>query len=152
MSLPSILVVDDSPSLRRMIGACLRTGGFDVTEAADGDQAHALALAGNFGMLVTDQVMPGIDGLTLIRSLRATERYARLPILMLTTEQNARCAGGLAGRQRAQTDTGTWTTHGASLRLANPAGQRWEASPNQRFSGISDGPEVGLSCAPQVAV
>ncbi|UDM52062.1 response regulator [Cupriavidus sp. MP-37] len=99
MSLPSILVVDDSPSLRRMIGACLRAGGFDVTEAADGDQAHALALAGNFGMLVTDQVMPGMDGLTLIRSLRATPRYARMPILMLTTEQDgnireqARAAG-----------------------------------------------------------
>ena len=84
MSLPSILVGDDSPSLRRMIGACLRAGGFEVTEAADGDQAHALAVAGNFGMLVTDQVMPGMDGLTLIRSLRATPRYARMPILMLT--------------------------------------------------------------------
>ncbi|MBB2919211.1 MULTISPECIES: response regulator [Cupriavidus] len=99
MSLPSILVVDDSPSLRRMIGACLRAGGFDVTEAADGDQAHALAVAGSFGMLVTDQVMPGMDGLTLIRSLRATPRYARMPILMLTTEQDgsireqARAAG-----------------------------------------------------------
>ncbi|MDQ0143334.1 response regulator [Cupriavidus necator] len=99
MSSPSILVVDDSPSLRRMIGACLRAGGFDVTEAADGDQAHALAVAGSFGMLVTDQVMPGMDGLTLIRSLRATPRYARMPILMLTTEQDgsireqARAAG-----------------------------------------------------------
>ncbi|SPS01500.1 response regulator [Cupriavidus taiwanensis] len=99
MSLPSILVVDDSPSLRRMIGACLRAGGFDVTEAADGDQAHALAVAGSFGMLVTDQVMPGMDGLTLIRSLRATPRYARMPILMLTTEhdgsirEQARAAG-----------------------------------------------------------
>ncbi|AMR80474.1 response regulator [Cupriavidus nantongensis] len=97
MSLPSILVVDDSPSLRRMIGACLRTGGFDVTEAADGDQAHALALAGHFGMLVTDQVMPGMDGLTLIRSLRATPRYARLPILMLTTEQD----GSIRAQARA---------------------------------------------------
>ena len=97
MSLPSILVVDDSPSLRRMIGACLRAGGFDVTEAADGDQAHALALAGHFGMLVTDQVMPGMDGLTLIRSLRATPRYARLPILMLTTEQD----GSIRAQARA---------------------------------------------------
>jgi two-component system chemotaxis response regulator CheY len=90
MSSPSILVVDDSPSLRRMIGACLRAAGFDVTEAADGDEAHALAAAGSFGMLVTDQVMPGMDGLTLIRSLRATARYARIPILMLTTEHDGR--------------------------------------------------------------
>lgn len=63
---------------------------------------------------------------------------------MLAAEQDARCAGRLAGRQGAQTDTGTWATHGASLRLANPAGQRWEASPNQRFSGISDDPERGF--------
>ncbi|BDB26250.1 transcriptional regulator [Cupriavidus sp. TA19] len=104
MSLPSILVVDDSPSLRRMIGACLRAGGFDVTEAADGEQAHALADAAAaddaaFGMLVTDQVMPGMDGLTLIRRLRASARYAAIPILMLTTEhdssirEQARAAG-----------------------------------------------------------
>ncbi|MFJ4294271.1 response regulator [Cupriavidus sp. NPDC089707] len=108
MSLPSILVVDDSPSLRRMIGACLRAGGFDVTEAADGQQAQALAEAAAaddaadlvaFGMLVTDQVMPGMDGLTLIRRLRASARYAAVPILMLTTEhdgsirEQARAAG-----------------------------------------------------------
>ncbi|MCY1227995.1 Chemotaxis protein CheY [compost metagenome] len=104
MSLPSILVVDDSPSLRRMIGACLRAGGFDVTEAADGEQAHALAEAAAadddaFGMLVTDQVMPGMDGLTLIRRLRASARYTAIPILMLTTEhdssirEQARAAG-----------------------------------------------------------
>ncbi|MBF6988432.1 MULTISPECIES: response regulator [Cupriavidus] len=109
MSLPSILVVDDSPSLRRMIGACLRAGGFDVTEAADGEQAYALADTAAadddaadhvaFGMLVTDQVMPGMDGLTLIRRLRASARYAAIPILMLTTEhdgsirEQARAAG-----------------------------------------------------------
>lgn len=85
-----ILVVDDSPSLRRMIGACLRAGGYVVTEAVDGDEAHAVAMTAAaeepFGMLVTDQVMPGMDGLTLIRSLRATAPYAGIPILMLTTE------------------------------------------------------------------
>lgn len=90
MSSPSILVVDDSPSLRRMIGACLRAAGYAVTEAADGDQARALAQQASFGMLVTDQVMPGMDGLTLIRGLRATERYARIPMLMLTTEADSR--------------------------------------------------------------
>jgi len=83
---PSLLVVDDSPSLRRMIAACLRAGGYEVTEAADGDQAHALAANTGFGLLVTDQVMPGMDGLTLIRRLRATARHAGTPILMLTTE------------------------------------------------------------------
>ena len=86
MSLPHILVVDDSPSLRRMIGACLRAGGYTVSEAADGDEALALVMDTSFGMLVTDQVMPGTDGLTLIRSLRKTPAYAAIPMLMLTTE------------------------------------------------------------------
>ncbi|CAG2154388.1 response regulator [Cupriavidus plantarum] len=86
MSLPTILVVDDSPSIRRMIGACLRAAGYQVTEAADGKEAHEVAREGAFGMLVTDQVMPGMDGLTLIRALRGTPHYATVPILMLTTE------------------------------------------------------------------
>ena len=86
MSLPHILVVDDSPSLRRMIGACLRAGGYTVCEAADGDEALALVMDKSFGMLVTDQVMPGTDGLTLIRTLRKTPAYAAIPMLMLTTE------------------------------------------------------------------
>ncbi|GJG94465.1 response regulator [Cupriavidus pauculus] len=90
MSLPHILVVDDSPSLRRMTGACLRAGGFTVTEAADGKEAHEVALEGQFGMLVTDQVMPGMDGLSLIRALRATPAYASIPILMLSTEHDER--------------------------------------------------------------
>lgn len=90
MSLPHILVVDDSPSLRRMTGACLRAGGFTVTEAADGKEAHEVAMAGQFGMLVTDQVMPVMDGLSLIRALRATPAYASIPILMLSTEHDDR--------------------------------------------------------------
>lgn len=88
MSLPHILVVDDSPSLRRMTVACLRAGGYTVTEAADGKEAHEVALEGRFGMLVTDQVMPGMDGLSLIRALRATATYASIPILMLSTEHD----------------------------------------------------------------
>lgn len=99
MSRPTILVVDDSPSIRRMIGACLRAAGYEVTEAADGKEAHEVALEGGFGMLVTDQVMPGMDGLSLIRALRGTAHYATVPILMLTTEadgqirEQARTAG-----------------------------------------------------------
>ena len=56
--------------------------------AADGKEAHEVALEGRFGMLVTDQVMPGMDGLSLIRALRATATYASIPILMLSTEHD----------------------------------------------------------------
>lgn len=64
--------------------------------------------------------------------------------LMLAAEQDARGTGSLVLGQGGQADTGTWATHGVSLRLAVPAGQRWEASPNQRFSGISDDPSGPL--------
>jgi len=90
MPVPSILVVDDSPSLRRMIGACLRAGGYTVTEASDGKEAHEVAREGSFDMLVTDQVMPAMDGLSLIRALRGTPAYASIPMLMLSTEHDER--------------------------------------------------------------
>jgi two-component system chemotaxis response regulator CheY len=88
MSHPSILVVDDSPSLRRMTSACLRAGGYAVTEASDGKEAHEVAREGDFDMVVTDQVMPVMDGLSLIRALRATPAYATVPMLMLSTEHD----------------------------------------------------------------
>jgi len=90
MSSPSILVVDDSTSLRSMIAACLRAGGYTVTEASDGKEAHEVAREGSFDMLVTDQVMPVMDGLSLIRALRATPAYAAVPMLMLSTEHDDR--------------------------------------------------------------
>jgi len=85
---PPILVVDDSPSVRRMVAACLRADGFEVTESPDAGQALDLAGAQAFAMVLTDQVMPGTDGLSLIRALRAMPRYAGVPVLMLTTESD----------------------------------------------------------------
>lgn len=127
MFLPHILVVDDSPSLRRMIGACLRAGGYTVSEAADGDGALALAMDTAFGMLVTDQVMSGTDGLTLIRTLRKTAAYAAIPMLMLTTEADCQV------REQAR-------DAGASGFLAKPF------DPDQLMEAVStllDPPKVG---------
>ncbi|AJW47105.1 Response regulator [Ralstonia mannitolilytica] len=102
MSEKHILVVDDSTSIRRMIAACLRECGFAVTEAADGSAALDVVRehAGSaHHLVITDQVMPSMDGLTLIRALRALPAYADTPILMLTTEadgtirEQARAAG-----------------------------------------------------------
>ncbi len=81
-----VLVVDDSPSLRRMLRFTLEQGRYDVLEAVDG--THALALAGerDVDLVLTDLNLPGIDGLTLVRSLRARAGFAAVPILVLTTE------------------------------------------------------------------
>jgi two-component system chemotaxis response regulator CheY len=84
----SILAVDDSGSLRQMVVFSLRAAGYQVTEAVDGqdglDKAKAKAQA--VDLVLTDQNMPRMDGLTLIRSLRRTPAYQKVPILMLTTE------------------------------------------------------------------
>jgi len=82
----NILAVDDSRSLRQMVNFSLKSAGYGVTEAGDGVEALELALSQDFDLVLTDQNMPRMDGLTLIRSLRQLPRYQRKPILMLTTE------------------------------------------------------------------
>lgn len=82
----SILAVDDSGSLRQMVVFSLKAAGYQVTEAVDGVDALAKANAQIFDLVLTDQNMPNMDGLTLIRALRGLPAYARVPILMLTTE------------------------------------------------------------------
>src|ERR1051325_9017150 len=82
----TVLAVDDSPSIRRMVAFTLKGAGFDVLEAADGEEGLAKATATAVQLILTDQNMPHMDGLTMIKSLRATPQYAGTPILMLTTE------------------------------------------------------------------
>jgi len=100
MTKKRILAVDDSKSLRQMVSFTLRGAGYDVIEAEDGQEALALAQGDDaFNLVLTDQNMPRMDGLTLIRSLRALPAYRTAPILVLTTEssdemkQQGRAAG-----------------------------------------------------------
>ena len=89
----SILAVDDSGSLRQMVVFSLRAAGYQVTEAVDGQDGLDKAKTQVFDLVLTDQNMPRMDGLTLIRSLRALPSYARVPILMLTTESSDEMKG-----------------------------------------------------------
>lgn len=82
----TILAVDDSGSLRQMVVFSLKAAGYQVTEAVDGQDALDKAKQQNFDLILTDQNMPRMDGLTLIRHLRTLPEYAKTPILMLTTE------------------------------------------------------------------
>lgn len=81
-----VLAVDDSRSLRQMVCFSLKTAGFQVTEAVDGVDALELAKNQQFDLVLTDQNMPRMDGLTLIQELRQLPSYQKVPILMLTTE------------------------------------------------------------------
>lgn len=82
----SILIVDDSASIRQMLGFTLRSAGYEVDEAVDGRDGLGKAQRKSYQLVFTDQNMPNMDGLTLIKSLRVLPNYRSVPILMLTTE------------------------------------------------------------------
>jgi two-component system chemotaxis response regulator CheY len=84
----TILAVDDSPSSRKMVSFTLKSAGYEVIEAGDGEEGLKKAKAMKINLVLTDQNMPKMDGLTLIRSLRALPEHAATPILMLTTESS----------------------------------------------------------------
>jgi len=86
----TILAIDDSTSIRQMVAFTLKSAGYSVIEAADGQEGleKANANAGNLNLVLTDQNMPGMDGLTLIKSLRGLPQFTTIPILMLTTESS----------------------------------------------------------------
>lgn len=83
-----ILAVDDSPSMRKMVAFTLTGAGYQVLEAADGQEALEKAQQQHVDLVLTDQNMPRLDGLGLIRKLRADPKYKDTPILMLTTESS----------------------------------------------------------------
>lgn len=94
-----ILVVDDSASMRQMVTFTLKSSGFEVIEAIDGQDALVKLGDRSVDLVLTDQNMPRMDGLTLIRSLRGLTQFQGVPILMLTTESGdeMKQAGRAAG-------------------------------------------------------
>lgn len=84
----TILTVDDSPSIRQMLVYVLTANGYEVLEAADGEEGLALAKSRRADLVLTDQNMPRMDGITLIKALRCLPEYKKVPIMMLTTESS----------------------------------------------------------------
>jgi two-component system chemotaxis response regulator CheY len=84
----TILAVDDSASMRQMIGVTLRSAGYEVVEAADGDEALKYARKHRVDLVLADVNMPGIDGITLVAQLRTLPDYQLTPLLLLTTESS----------------------------------------------------------------
>ncbi|MEI6320704.1 MAG: response regulator [Pseudomonadota bacterium] len=82
----TILAVDDSASIRQMVAFTLKSAGYDVVEAVDGQDGLDKAKAKTVNLVLTDQNMPRIDGLSLVKQLRALPQHKSTPILMLTTE------------------------------------------------------------------
>jgi two-component system, chemotaxis family, chemotaxis protein CheY len=84
----SILAVDDSPSMRKMVAFTLTGAGFHVVEAVDGQDAYEKAQTNEIHLVLADQNMPRLDGIGLTRKLREHAKFKTVPILILTTESS----------------------------------------------------------------
>ena len=84
----TVLTVDDSASIRQMVSFTLKSAGYEVVEAVDGMDGLDKAKTRSCNLVLTDQNMPRMDGLTLIKTLRGMPTYRTVPILMLTTESS----------------------------------------------------------------
>ncbi|MBX3304022.1 MAG: response regulator [Nitrospira sp.] len=83
----TVLIVDDSPTMRQIVAFTLTNAGFTVIEAEHGkDAVSKIAKGPKMDIVVTDLNMPEMDGITLIKELRRLSAFKFTPILMLTTE------------------------------------------------------------------
>lgn len=83
----TILVVDDSVSMRQMVTFTLKGAGFEVVEAGDGKEAVGKLNGGaKPNLVITDLNMPNMDGISLIKEIRGMAAHKFTPVLMLTTE------------------------------------------------------------------
>lgn len=97
--LQTILAVDDSASMRQMVRYTLEGAGYKVVQAADGVEALEFARSDTVDLVLTDVNMPRMDGIELVRELRALDSYKFVPMLVLTTEsgQETKLRGKQAG-------------------------------------------------------
>ncbi|MBS0394325.1 MAG: response regulator [Proteobacteria bacterium] len=95
----TILAVDDSASMRQMVNFTLKGAGYAVVQAVDGVEALEYARQHPVDLVLTDVNMPRMDGITLVRELRALPSYRYTPMLVLTTEssQDKKMQGKQAG-------------------------------------------------------
>jgi two-component system chemotaxis response regulator CheY len=84
----SILAVDDSASMRQMVAFTLKSAGYNVVEAVDGQDAYEKSNGRDFDLVLTDQNMPRMDGISLTKKLRDNPKFKTTPILILTTESS----------------------------------------------------------------
>jgi two-component system chemotaxis response regulator CheY len=85
----TILIVDDSESIRELVGLTLESSGYQVIKGVDGKDALRFLDGRELDLVITDLNMPEMDGIQLIREVRANSTYSTIPILMLTTESQA---------------------------------------------------------------
>lgn len=85
----TILIVDDSGSLRQVVGISLRQNGYDVLEACDGQDALRKLTGQKVHLIISDVNMPNMDGITFVKQVKQLPAYRFVPVVMLTTESQA---------------------------------------------------------------
>ncbi|WP_372627521.1 response regulator [Arsukibacterium sp.] len=98
----TILVVDDSSSVRQVVSMALKSAGYDVIEACDGKDALAKLSGQKVHLMISDVNMPNMDGITFVKEVKKLPAYKFTPIIMLTTEsQEAKKMEGQAAGAKA---------------------------------------------------
>jgi two-component system chemotaxis response regulator CheY len=82
----TILIVDDSASLRQVVSMTLKSDGYDVIEACDGQDALGKLTGQKVHLIISDVNMPVMDGITFVREVKKNASYKFTPVIMLTTE------------------------------------------------------------------
>jgi len=99
----TVLIVDDSSSLRTVVRIALERAGYEVVEASDGSDALSkLEAAAKVHLIVSDVNMPKMDGISFLKQVKLSARHKFTPVIMLTTEnQNAKIEQGRAAGAKA---------------------------------------------------
>ena len=98
----TVMIVDDSSSLRTVVSLALKRAGYDVVEAEDGQDALDKLDGRKFNLIVSDVNMPRMDGIQFVTQVKQHPRYKFTPVIMLTTEgQDAKKEQGRAAGAKA---------------------------------------------------
>ena len=82
----TILIVDDSASVRQVVGIALKGAGYTVIEGRDGQDALTRLTGQKVHLIISDVNMPNMDGITFVKNVKAMPAYRFTPVIMLTTE------------------------------------------------------------------
>jgi two-component system chemotaxis response regulator CheY len=84
----TVMVVDDSSSLRMVVNLTLKKAGYEVIEACDGKEALDKLTGQKINLVVCDVNMPNVDGISFLKAMKAMPNYKFTPVVMLTTESH----------------------------------------------------------------